>query len=289
MSIDLTPNCVAQWHLNEAAANVNVLDATDNNVDGIASANTDLLTVAGKLNTAFYLQRVWASYIDFGNNLNFEWSDSFSIASWLNHSNDIIGIVWGASAITKSRRGSGGEDIYPGWGLYGMVTGIDLFATFILSNNEMWSVQVEARDTPIDDSFNWHLVIVTYNGNGLASGVKIYIDNVLQTLTTVQDNLGERTTINAYSLNVGAINNQTAVWDGHIDETCIFNKELSAAEANLLWNNGYGTELLKGGAFTSCKVIGTPELSIGKVIEEAPLSCEIISRPLISMEVEAYG
>jgi len=52
--IDLSANTVAQWKLNENAANTTVLDATANNHDGTTQAgNTSAVSTTGKISTCF--------------------------------------------------------------------------------------------------------------------------------------------------------------------------------------------------------------------------------------------
>jgi len=85
----------------------------------------------------------------------------------------------------------------------------------------------------------WTHVVMTYNGNQLASGVKIYTNTLNQVLVTNQNNLSG-TTVSNQVPSVGAVLFPTATsfFPGSIDEVSLWDKALTAAEIIELYNTG---------------------------------------------------
>ena len=81
---------------------------------------------------------------------------------------------------------------------------------------------------------------MTYNGNQLAAGVLLYVDGVSRPLSVVTDSLGANTILNNNNVIIG--NDRPGAsgfeFDGRIDETRIYNRTLSAAEAKQLYLMG---------------------------------------------------
>lgn len=80
----------------------------------------------------------------------------------------------------------------------------------------------------------WQHVMVTYSGSGNISGLKMYINAVVDTATP-SGVIGDMT--NASSAYVG-ISNTSWPWSGMIDEATFWNKQLSLAEVQELYNGG---------------------------------------------------
>jgi len=84
-------------------------------------------------------------------------------------------------------------------------------------------------------------VIVTHDGTGTAAGVKIYLDGVSQSLTTNSDTLTLSTTTGTSKfLVIGASTEGTVKFTGQLDDTIIFNFELTPSEAAILSQAEHG-------------------------------------------------
>jgi hypothetical protein len=88
----------------------------------------------------------------------------------------------------------------------------------------------------------WHHVVMTYSGNGLASGITIYVDGSPVAMTVTQDNLGGGTIVNSYQMQL-ATRNATYFLAGNLDEIVVYDTALIAANVTERYNAGSGTEL----------------------------------------------
>jgi len=87
------------------------------------------------------------------------------------------------------------------------------------------------------DDGAWHHVIITYSGNSLASGIKVYIDNVLKTNVVTTNNLTS-TILNRNGTTIAAFGGGGSKFTGQIDGLHLWNgKELSAAEVTDRYNS----------------------------------------------------
>jgi hypothetical protein len=218
-------NCVyAHYTLNETSG-TNAYDSSGNNRNG-TTINTPLW-VSGKLNNSINLNGV-NQYIDLGNIASFEYNQSFSVESWVNLT------ATGNRAIVTKSDGS----INKGW-------------RFEFSNQKVIMVlanpsgQITIHTNDIIPLNNWYHIIMTYNGSGKASGIKIYVNGTEMFLVTDIDNLANKTIINDRKCMIGVLDGSTSKYyyfSGRIDEVLIYNKTLNQTEVNLRYNGGIGTE-----------------------------------------------
>jgi len=205
--------------------------------DGTDYFGTRNLTVVG--NTVFGTGKVGnAAYfdgvddgLDGGNVFNFERTDSFSVSAWV------------------KRNTSGTSDF---------IAGNEDF----LGTNTGWAFDIAAADQATvelsagagnscsarasignSDTGSAHHYVMTYNGTSDVSGIKIYVDGVSKTLTTVSNNLvSSITTTGAFRL--GLTNDNSADLDGYIDEVGIWTKVLTQTEVSDLYNGGAGQTMI---------------------------------------------
>lgn len=93
----------------------------------------------------------------------------------------------------------------------------------------------------------WHHVVVTYSGNSLASGVKIYFDGTSQTVTTVTNNLTStiQTLQDLYIGTQQTLTNYLGSGTGaYMDEFSLYNTELTSGNVTTLYNGGTPNNLL---------------------------------------------
>src|SRR5574343_1084076 len=109
-------------------------------------------------------------YVTMGDVLNFERTDSFSISCWFKTTG-----TNSAHLVTKRNA----SPIYQGRQFYISASGALYFS---LIND--WSIgnRLQVYTTTAWNNGAWHHVVATYDGSSTAAGVKIYVDNVLQTL-----------------------------------------------------------------------------------------------------------
>lgn len=82
-------------------------------------------------------------------------------------------------------------------------------------------------------AFEWHHLLVTYDGKGLASGVRLYVDGRAVELQTLNDNLqGSLKTPTHFR--IGARSAGGAGYGGLIDDAVLYDRTLSPAEARRL-------------------------------------------------------
>ena len=189
----------------------------DGNADDIWGGNNGTLQngvsfVAGEVGQAFHFDSASTQFVEIpnSNNLNFERTDPFSIDAWIRTAETAVNEFIFAKRLPSSP--------FTGYGLLvnnGQVPKcfpsdttppVAGELTFFLDNSDNASCP---RDhaifingaTKINDG-QWHHIAVTYDGSETAAGVKFYVDSVLDTLTTIADDLASTTTTYTGALTV---------------------------------------------------------------------------------------
>ena len=88
----------------------------------------------------------------------------------------------------------------------------------------------------------WHHALFTYDGSTNASGVVLYIDNVVQAPTVVNDNLSASID-GTGSAAIASQNGVNQMFDGNLEEPSIWDKALSVAEVSEVFNTGTPDDL----------------------------------------------
>lgn len=163
-----------------------------------------------------------SSYVTITNQTpyNFERTNSFSISAWINTSKlttDLVIFSKQNTAYTDK-----GYSLRIGTNNHFIINIVNTFASNAI---------IKQTSNSYNDG-NWHNVIVTYAGTSAASGVNFYVDGVLVSMTTTQDNLSATIT-NTNNACIGSINNNLN-WVGLLDEVQVFNYVVSAAEINAI-------------------------------------------------------
>jgi hypothetical protein len=92
-------------------------------------------------------------------------------------------------------------------------------------------------------------ITVTYEGNSLASGVKIYLNSTLQAASVVADNL-TLSILNTESLKLGQFSGANYL-DGDLDEVSLWDKSLNSSEISEIFNLSNPANLAEHSAYSN--------------------------------------
>src|SRR3974390_1926842 len=87
---------------------------------------------------------------------------------------------------------------------------------------------------------NWHFLVATYDGNGQAGGIKIYVDGAAAgtALYSTGNSLNGMSTLNSVPVEIGArAAPDDRTFDGLLAEAAIFGTAVNAAQVRLLQND----------------------------------------------------
>lgn len=179
------------------------------------------------------------------NDLEFHANSAFSFSTYTaTNSPNYSGIV-------VKRAGSGGS--YRGLALFAHNGVIDFYLSDTYSS-EALHIKGTGTSTNIKDG-NWHHIAVSYDGSTNASGVRIWVDNVLHTTgngkMAVQSGID---TLDALSDTTNSIDlylsnsSDTQVYpSGGVDSTAIWtSSELTASQVEVLYNSGTPIDVRRG-------------------------------------------
>jgi len=155
--------------------------------------------------------------------LDFDWDEPFSISFRIKTTGtgtqSIMSKITNTTAYT-------GIQIYVGSGAIVFQLNNDAAAA-----SYMGAYPANYLTSPINDGV-WHSVTIVYNGNGLAVGIRIYVDGVNEPTTSLSDTLGAPTTIkNSDLTRIGSDNSLGNYYSGSLDDVRIYNQVLSATQA----------------------------------------------------------
>lgn len=247
-----------------------VLDASNAN-DGTVTGTTTW--IAGPVTAPTQLRKAFdfdgSSYITLANESNFDFNrlNTFSISAWVKKTIVSLGTLGLESADTilmengdQIRAETSGANVViiskiastATAGYYLMIDG-DGLLTFILQNST--SDKIEVISTTSLNSL-WNNLVVTYSGSGLASGVKIYLNGVEDTLSTIT-NTSTLTALNNVAVIIGALGDASKKIVGGIDEVQIWNENLTAANCLDLASS---KQINKNSSVTNPAIIGLSDI-----------------------------
>jgi hypothetical protein len=168
--------------------------------------------------------------------LDFERTNSFSVSGWFNSdtlTETNAGRMISKADTTANQRGwfiagagvSGGQHVQ-----FGLIN-------TVVTNN----IRVETTSTYSNGTL-YHFV-ATYDGSSNGSGVKIYIDGVLQAVSIVNNNLSA-TTVSAAILTLGNREDGTRAFHGILAHLAVWDNELSQSDVDEIYNDGTPPNLL---------------------------------------------
>lgn len=173
-------------------------------------------------------------YITMGDVLDFEYTSPFTISTWVKTSTATP--TSAQRLVSKTEAVSG----VPGYllGIRGDQSG-DPYEFELRTTTSALSINF-----PRPSDTNWQHVVVAYTFNNTGTwadvvpGVKAYVNGVPATITDVSNGNPGSTTVNAGPFNIGTRNNGTQPFAGQIDDTKIFNYQLTATQVKSLYNDG---------------------------------------------------
>jgi len=240
--------CVAHYKLDDYAADTAVLDSSGNSNDGTLTggANTEDNNIVGQVRDAQQFDGA-ADYVDTGNAFQSTFTGSHSVSLWVKPDDGQPGADEYIFGEQSTNPPNATDDICL---LRIRVTGKVMF-TYQADGN---SGQAETDAVIFSDgaaSVWTHIVGVADSTIGGVGGLKIYINDVEQTLGAGED--GDTTGVvfadhTAREPFIGARNlrgtGATGHFDGGIDNVEIFQRALTPADITFLYNSGNGTELM---------------------------------------------
>ena len=170
-------------------------------------------------------------YIEMGDVLDFEITDSFSLSAW------VKGTDTSDSRWFMSR--SSGVGNFAGYRIYAEKAGSgkDGEAGFLLEGTTAPN-RLRIRGTTKILDGNWHHVLGTYDGSNDASGMNLYVDGVLETKAIINNVPITTMSSTGGVFQLSGRDGPTFPFSQYLDEPCVWDKEMSADEAKKLYNNG---------------------------------------------------
>lgn len=204
----MIPSLYARWRLDESSGNV-APDDSGNERNGVLIKMEDGDWVAGQVNNCLNFDGL-NEYINCGDIANFERDEAFSIGCWFK-----TGIVTTERTLFAKFDASG-------WMGYWVYFNEWRELGFIISSDG-GSIITVLSETFDDDE--WHYLLFTYDGSSTASGIKVYIDDILKTLTVFQDDmiLGSMQTTVPFQI---AARDGSMNFKGLLDEVAIYGSEM---------------------------------------------------------------
>ena len=247
-SAALVAPCYAHWMYNESSG-TNVSDSSGNGLNGTIVGSPQYW-VSGKLNNCV---RLAGQYVDFGAIADWERTNVFSAECWFK-----VSTITGNAMLFGKELWSG---TYRGWSTYLDASGM---VYFLLCNDFGTLNYLQVRTTAIGFNNNaWHHAAWTYDGSSSSTGVNIYLDGALQTVSVLRDTLSGTIKTSA-TMQMGAAS-ASALWPGDIDESVLYTSVLSASDVTARYNGGAGTQTIIGSYDTSDPpIVGNNTLSFAQ-------------------------
>lgn len=227
----LTRGLLVYWLMNEGVGTTVLKDVSGNNIDATFAATTASPSwVDGKFGPNIsgdggdYATAANESFLDF------ERTDRFSISCWINIT------TWGGAIVSKMVGGGNVE----GWLLFAKEkTGPSEDAIgFELRSSGVSDLSITAAKD-YTNLLGWHHIVATYTGSSSASGVKLYIDGIDEALdAATSDNL-TTSILNNVSPQILGRDGANFLPTGEVDNVMIWNRTLTAEEAELLWTDPF--------------------------------------------------
>lgn len=162
--------------------------------------------------------------IDFGDNLDNDGTQAFSISFW---TRDIANSEW---IITKQSSRYEGLEINS-----------DGSRKMGLSLGRTSTDRIACTSTNALPLNQWNHWVITYDGSKTVAGVKMYLNNVEETIVTIRDTFVGSSTNNG-TFNIGSLVWSVNNWlDCRLDDVQYYDFVLNSTQVNDIYNSGYVT------------------------------------------------
>ena len=202
-----------------------VADTVDSKRKGDIKGNG--LWVAGHFEQGLKLDG--STYVDLGDQCDFERTDKFSYGGWVQPAGKASGAVLARMDNADNYRG------------YDMLLSDGYITVHIVNKWPENAIKVQSKKQLEADK--WQHVFATYDGSSKAAGIKIYVDGDLWEWDIQQDGLSE-TIRTKKTLLIGS-RHSDARFKGVVDELRIYGRELQAAEVQSLAGSNPITPILQ--------------------------------------------
>ncbi len=207
-------------------------DRSENDHDMLMQQDTDAISVAGKINTAFDFNGS-SDYGEIADHADFTpILTPFSISIWVYMHTFAYFIP-----VSKWQAGANRE-----WLLY---TGTQKKLHFHMHDDDKNAHIGRTYGTSLAPYENqWTHFVATYDGGILSSGLKIYLNGVRVDDANSELNAGSFVAVENLAQSVWIGRYSANYSDGLFDNVMFFNKELSPLDVKLLYNGGAGRETI---------------------------------------------
>jgi len=166
-------------------------------------------------------------YIDLGQTLDVDYTDEVSYSFWM-RADDGSGSFQAVMGKMLSSNTYRGHLV----AYRGSTAGANKSngITFVLRSDNNAGRLIEVSASSSITAGQWTHASVTYDGSGLASGVKIYVNGVEQSVSVIIDNQGVTTTVTTAPYNIGARNTNSVFFEGGLDDMRQYDRVLTQAE-----------------------------------------------------------
>ncbi len=197
-----------------------------------AAGDTDIVGTSAFANTkSILLDSSNSDFVTMGNasSLDFDITDAFTISAWIksNGSDQMTIVSKALNALGRNR----GYQFYETNGRL----------EFIMTPNitSFGKLQIRTGNEITDNT--WQHVAVTYNGNGLNTGLNLYVNGASPTV--VRSGTLTLSVANTSEFNLGARANSEVFLNGNLDEVSVFNSELTASNISTIYGSGVPTSI----------------------------------------------
>ncbi len=182
---------------------------------------------------------------------DFEYNQPFSVDLWARFHGQTFGTNSDIDIIGNRKATSNNN----GWKVFiSGISGPEQLHYIMEANDGSHYVWVRWTTTTFVP-WTWYHIVVTVSGSHLASGIKAYINGVLQTQAVVTDNLGTNTTVTGLPLYIGSSGSGAGPMKGELDEVAVYGTALTQAQVL----NHLGASSYPRGLQTLPPCNGTPQ------------------------------
>ena len=176
---------------------------------------------AGKIGKGFACS--YHGHGDLGNICNFMNDEEASLGAWVKFKPGSNGPVISKLAVGLNKKG------------YELSVSNQQVVVLLSNRHPGYVIEVKTTEKVLEPD-TWHHIFFTYSATGKASGVRVFVDGVLQTLTIQTDSLTtERYYNNDKSLLLGRSDTGLAFAGGSIDELRIYKRRLDDSEVQAIY------------------------------------------------------